>query len=328
MPATTTLQAISAGYLVERVNPDTGDARAPVTMHVHSRFRRALNLHAPDGALLTLLGAHAGDFPTGVRTVLPAHWDWRSQAFDGMPVVLHGGSLRSPGWEIDLHNATIWQPRALSGVLDLAAQWRLSVLHVRAARRLRAHAASRAWCGHQLEWLPQWPCGSRAVALGPQHDGPALAHEVGALIGYGAGLTPEGDDYLLGYLAALWPWRGERAVQAHRQAVAEAVQRRLHTTTDISRHYLQLAVAGHFSEPVVALLSAFAANAAHVSILPHVDAVLRFGATSGADTLAGMLHGIRTLQAIARDASPVRARAINRSAGIGEICTPHPMRQP
>ncbi|RYA92140.1 hypothetical protein DD593_27305, partial [Enterobacter cloacae complex sp. 742-ADZ3-9B] len=35
----------------------------------------------------------------------------------------------------------------------------------------------------------------------------ALERQVPQLIGFGKGLTPDGDDYLLGYLAALWLWQ-------------------------------------------------------------------------------------------------------------------------
>lgn len=35
----------------------------------------------------------------------------------------------------------------------------------------------------------------------------ALERQVPQLIGFGKGLTLDGDDYLLGYLAALWLWQ-------------------------------------------------------------------------------------------------------------------------
>lgn len=294
------LRAISVGYAVER------SASAPVTLHVHSRFRRALNLRAPHGGLLTLLGDDGGDFPTAVRIALPAHWDWRREASSGMPVVLGCGGLWAETWHVDLRDAVCWQPHALDAALDPAALWRLSEMHERAACRLREHAGAHAFYGHQLALLPPWPAGGRVVAIGPHDDPCALAREVGALIGYGAGLTPEGDDYLLGYLAALWPWRGDPAVGVHRQAVAAAVQHRLHATTDISRHYLQLAVRGQFSAALVALLQTLAGRTTDDALLRRVDAVLQFGASSGADTLAGVLHGIRTLRVLGREACTTR----------------------
>jgi hypothetical protein len=288
------LRAISIGYRVDR------GSQAPRTLSVHSRFRHALNLHAPGGGLLAVLSGEGGDFPTGIRVALPAQWDWRQHAFDGMPVVMQGGGLNAGPWRIDLQTASVWQAPALQATLDVARLLRLTVLHEGMAWRLRTHAAAHEGL---VQLLPQWPSGARAVTLGPDGDPLALSREVGALVGYGAGLTPDGDDYLLGYLAALWPFRCDRMVGAHRCHVAEAVQRNLSRTTDISRHYLQLAIHGHFSAPLVALLHAFAGTPAQAGVLPRVDAVLNFGATSGADTLAGMLHGIRTLQAIAGCAS-------------------------
>jgi hypothetical protein len=308
------LQATSLGYGVVR------ETREPVTLRVHSRFRHALNLRTAGGSLLTLLGNGAGNFPTGIRVALPAHWDWRNAAADGMPVVQRDRALCTSAWQVDLSGAAAWQPRALSAELNVSARWRLSALHQRAARRLRAHVAAQAFCGHCLALLPQWPHGARNVALGPYETPHALADEVRSLIGYGAGLTPEGDDYLLGYLAALWPWRNDPAAGAHRRDIAAAVQDHLHATTDISRHYLQLGVSGHFSEPIVALLHTFAGSAADTTWSSRVDAVLQFGASSGADTLAGMLHGVRTLHALAHDTAA--------SAAIDEVRPLNDRRQP
>jgi len=288
----TRLQAISMGYKVEI------GMSAPQTLRVHSRFRHALNLTAPGVGPLTLLGGESSDFPTGIRLALPDQWDWRREVDDGAPVVARAGLLVAAGWQVDLAGCPTWQPRTLCVPLRIAAVRRLSLLHDGIALRLRLHAMTHGAFGH-VQLLPRWPASARAVTLAPGDDPLTLQHEVRDLIGYGAGLTPDGDDYLLGYLAALWPWRGDPVVGAHRFAVARAVERNLGRTTDLSGHFLRLAVQGHFSEPIEGLLRAFAGHVAEVAVRPLADALLRFGATSGADILAGMLHGIRALQRFA-----------------------------
>jgi hypothetical protein len=104
-----------------------------------------------------------------------------------------------------------------------------------------------------------------------------------ALLGLGEGLTPAGDDCLVGALAVLHavdpaPLMREPAVAG---AIAEAAAAR---TTAIGREFVLHALAGRFSEPVLAVLRA-RSRAESARAAAHLAAL---GATSGADTLGGM----------------------------------------
>ncbi|MDK7055520.1 DUF2877 domain-containing protein, partial [Escherichia coli] len=50
----------------------------------------------------------------------------------------------------------------------------------------------------------------------------ALERQVPQLIGFGKGLTPDGDDYLLGYLAALWLWQLPAQLADHQYRLQQA----------------------------------------------------------------------------------------------------------
>jgi hypothetical protein len=131
----------------------------------------------------------------------------------------------------------------------------------------------------------------RRLADGIRHrDGTAFLQAAAALIGLGEGLTPAGDDFLVGVLAALFrfvpAWIPDAGVAARLQAQAE------NGTTAIAREFLRYALAGAFSEPVLRVVTASTRLDAHTA----QRALAAVGASSGADTLAGIRLGVEALQ--------------------------------
>lgn len=101
-----------------------------------------------------------------------------------------------------------------------------------------------------------------------------------SLLGLGPGLTPAGDDCLVGWLAGAWTSgvEGRGLVEAVRlELVAAAAER----TGPLSRAFLAAAVAGEAAEPLREFV--LAPDDARLTGL------LALGATSGADLLAGYL---------------------------------------
>ncbi|RJT22396.1 DUF2877 domain-containing protein [Buttiauxella izardii] len=121
--------------------------------------------------------------------------------------------------------------------------------------------------------------------------------QLAKIIGFGHGLTPDGDDYLLGYLAALWSWREVEGIALHWENLQNAVPPLLSRTNDISRHYVTRGLEGHFSEPIYQLIQLLYSNAQTTQIRTAALGVMQFGSSSGVDCLAGLLHGLRTLKA-------------------------------
>ncbi|SAL83392.1 hypothetical protein AWB74_06588 [Caballeronia arvi] len=288
------LQGLSIGYLAQ-----PGLSR---TAHyaVHSSFRHALNLVAETteaGGWLTLVDAACENLPSGARVSVPPHWDWRAHARQGDRIAVQGAQLRGAGWQVDLAGAACWRPITQRGNGGRPSARALSVRYALAAQRLRAHCAQHVVDG-ALQWLPGWPAHARAVKLSTLDDAATLAGAVRALVGFGGGLTPDGDDYLLGYLAALWRAHGQPEIESHRHALSAILRAQLHRTNDISRHYLQLALDGHFSEPVDRFLSITSSAEPGADFVDAADAVMSWGAASGVDCLAGILHGMRAWQEV------------------------------
>ena len=137
------------------------------------------------------------------------------------------------------------------------------------------------------------------------------------LLGAGRGLTPSGDDCIVGLLVALHAL-GARDVAA---TVACVVARHApHRTSRLSAAHLDAACAGEAIEP---LHGAIAAIAAGTSPEPALDALERFGHGSGFDALAGVL-----LAADAIAHNRMFTRYFRRPAPSGTDGTRTPARRP
>jgi Protein of unknown function (DUF2877) len=119
-------------------------------------------------------------------------------------------------------------------------------------------------------------------------SGDALAAQTAALglIGLGVGLTPSGDDFLVGMLAGL-----EATQHPLRAAVATAIARAARGTTAFGAALLEHACRGEFSQRLHDVLIAIAAQEP-VALRQATDRAMAYGATSGADTLAGLSLGL------------------------------------
>jgi len=101
------------------------------------------------------------------------------------------------------------------------------------------------------------------------------------LLGLGIGLTPSGDDFIIGVLAALQYYQQDEL----RAKIVEAVKNNLFATNDISAALLSHAIAGRYSERLLELLL-------HPSEGRAVVAA-SVGHSSGADTLFGILFTLK-----------------------------------
>lgn len=279
-----TLCAQSAGYLFPLSTSQV--------LRVHSVFARAINLRTEEGSLITLLCAQTyQNLPDALRVTLPAHWDWRHAGTVADTFHVAHGRLQTRCFSVEMSTATIWQPLIKGNSLALEmfpiTQRHFSTLASQLLLFCLEHKVESALCWQGRE--------SVYHGLQPQEQPEQFERQVPQLMGYGKGLTPDGDDYLLGYLAALWPWQLSAPLANHYHRLQQSITQYLHHTTDISRHYLSRAVHGHFSQPICHLLEQLAQNASPTTIIACAEDVMQFGATSGVDCLAGFLHGMRTL---------------------------------
>jgi hypothetical protein len=148
-------------------------------------------------------------------------------------------------------------------------------------------------------------CLPRLAAAAAALDPSAAAHALIPLIGLGPGLTPSGDDFIVGYLAALWcRWESEPRVGAFRNGLASELRHLTTRTNPIGRRFILDAAAGEFSERMVDVIRAIANDDGQFNAC--VARALCTGHSSGADCLVGLLFGIAPYMAM-RAESAARA---------------------
>lgn len=254
---------------------------------MHSVFARACNVVLGEGRLLTLAHASAGNLPGGLL-LAPEQW----AAFAARAPV--------PGDAVCLSREAIVFPRqALALPLACVPVWQpaLAVDRLSDPQSLRARlrAAKACFCAEDAARASEScahgeAAGRRLIAALATGDPEAIGEAVAGLVGLGPGLTPAGDDFLVGALLAgrVLAASGESSAAARFwPPLAEAVARQADRTTDVGRSYLLYATEGAFAEaPLAFVRGLLAREEGWRRWAPRLRA---FGATSGVDLARGAL---------------------------------------
>ncbi len=253
------------------------ELRTPRTGRVHSVFTHAVNLELGD-ELWTVLARDGHDAALTVRlsgVVVPGDLSLRIHD----PVCVRSRHVRVGAAVIDARTAVRWMPQMydvdLYGLGGRAAELEVAARHV-------------AWAGSS----PLADAVIGALASGDRSD---LDDAVRRTTGRGPGLTPAGDDVLVGVLAVLTAPGVAADCEPVAARLRAALAPALPTTTEISRALLSQASHGHVSRPVWELArTVLSGSAAAASAQARAD-VLSAGATSGGDTCAGLVAACRLL---------------------------------
>jgi Protein of unknown function (DUF2877) len=134
--------------------------------------------------------------------------------------------------------------------------------------------------------LPRLALATRA------HDANRALLLVRELIGLGPGLTPAGDDFIIGWLAGLTLGTQSPAQQEFLAAMCTGVEVLSDATTPPSRQHLADACALMFSERLSEVCVAISSGVSRPALQASVAAQLAVGATSGADAAAGLIFAL------------------------------------
>jgi hypothetical protein len=151
----------------------------------------------------------------------------------------------------------------------------------------------------------------------------AFEEAIQGLIGLGPGLTPSGDDFLVGALALLDAIGEREAHAALARAIIDALPG---STAPLSACFLRVAAAGHVGEALHRAVSSVTTG----DVDAVIAAVENIGHSSGWDMMAGIMTTLRIVVAAqtAADSSSLRAlvdpiRGIDRGPGRGlELVAP------
>jgi hypothetical protein len=284
-----------------RITPDLAVRVGSLAGRVQSVHRAAVHVELEAGDLLVVALDDVGGIPGGI--LIRAVADLRTLGLEpGMEVMAteEGLAIPAAAVAIDTADVRVWSP-ALPA--DARPTSRASIEPARAIAARRAPAggfgpllvddapgdersddarAGDPWLEAARRRIErqQWAFGAGDLA--------SVLGEAVELIGLGPGLTPSGDDYLVGLLAGLEA-AGHPAVPALASAVAHAAPGR---TTAIGASCLAHAARGHYAERLQDVLIAMATGADDDVLARAIDRAMAYGATSGADTLVGLFAGI------------------------------------
>jgi len=228
----------------------------------------------------------------------------------GAPVMLGRGRIVITSVSIDLPigDPEIWASPLPNGEIANPAQSIARARHLveEVIRRIPENGEERLVA--QLDLHDSIPVPDRGSPSGPGHR-PALStihriiagchldelvFELDRLVGYGHGLTPSGDDFILGVLLGLnrWQfpgWGTAKLKSLNDRVISIACQK----TTAISACLIECAAAGQADERMITTLDYLFSG--HGDEQTAIAGILDWGSSSGTDALTGMVTCIQAL---------------------------------
>ncbi len=111
-------------------------------------------------------------------------------------------------------------------------------------------------------------------------------------IGRGKGLTPSGDDFIIGFIMMLYIFRKEEFLQ---WKLILQEQLKSIKTTDVSYYYYQAIFQGYTSQQFYELSQNLFPNIDSFKAQVIINNILRYGSSSGYDTLFGFYTALRQI---------------------------------
>lgn len=277
--------SLAAAALLQRHTPLVG--------RVHSRYARILNIQTPDGELLTLQGPGRLQAPCAA-SLAEALESIALQISPGDPVAQ---DHQAAALRLSTVGATLWDGRLLPLANLTAATLRDTAEKL--TRWLHQHAREQgitpvltALQGPDARSpLHRRLCHALTPMFADRHlSAGSIADMAAQVIGLGEGLTPSGDDLLVGFLAVLHR-TGHAPVLSPVPAWLDTLAA---NTTALSAAFLRGALEGHFSEPIVRFIHALYSVEPGAWQVSAAD-LARVGHSSGVDAMVGMAFANQVL---------------------------------
>jgi len=257
---------------------------------LHSVFKQSCNLINEQQNLMALTLPSVPLGPFAVQLDLPAFTRFSDLIQPGQPVHIEGMCLSSGALTVDagLLHAT-WHPQpAWHKLLAQTAppyHTLLPLLHTAPADSLASLLSDSS------SHAPYRP-GVAQMGLGLRQKSAGICRAAASqLAGLGLGLTPAGDDFLLGVIFALW---GRMPALNAKPLVEAIAATAIPRTNQISATWLKAGQEGYAGMPWHRLINALI-SADLAAIQQAGQRILQTGHTSGADALTGFLFALQHL---------------------------------
>lgn len=290
------LKAISIGCVAAATVWQEG-----FTAHVVGSFDEACDLATEDGGVIVLIHQRVGKGPLNI-VIDESQFSFQDLSY-GLPATLAKDDLVLGDFlSISLGEAQMWKPRWPLSEREADQPRRKANLEklcrylaVSGRRRglLAVLLAASEGTGRSLDdaFLKTARRATEGLMTALRAgDRQGITHQAGRLVGLGPGLTPAGDDYLMGLMWGLrvWPYLLEGSgldIEEVCKHIWKTVKGR---TTLLSAAFLQIAREGLPNEAWKDLLVEVSYGEG-VGMRKAAQRVLDYGARSGADALAGFL---------------------------------------
>lgn len=282
-------------------------AKSPRVLHL---FDQVCNLVDAERRVISLVLPEIGKGPFSLVVDL-ANGRFPQLVTSQSHVSVDGFTLQIGALVVDTSKAVLWNARPLWETMSAAASKPYLPLFER-----KLAGASPESLAHVNDPFPRLSVRSKAIILKEQtavrtlQEGIATNNVavfrkgVSALVGLGAGLTPAGDDFLMGVSYGFWLTQeisdSDTKAQKYVEALREETAGR---TTTLSGAWLEAAARGeagqawHELVQALTITSTSSVNTSTSSVnavSQAIDHILATGHTSGADALAGFVMTIAT----------------------------------
>jgi hypothetical protein len=263
---------------------------------------RLLHLHAGPQLVSPFSLRIEGDLTAILQTIRPV---------PGMPVRQTASAIDiAEHLHLRLQEVTFYQsPRYATGPIERAA------LEM-ARHTLRSHGHTGG-CDRLPGMHTIVPAMQRALSDGISGQ---LLDAARRLIGLGPGLTPSGDDFLVGYLRGLWLLSRDHAgICDILERLREALLPTLETqTTRVGAEFIRYALDGAFAEVLDQAAEALMNPTHPQPVQSAIHTLLAQGQTSGTDTMLGLLSSLEALLPVTSCEAGSRRRD---AASVSEMCS-------
>jgi hypothetical protein len=135
-----------------------------------------------------------------------------------------------------------------------------------------------------------WPRFQSLVAGINKNNDDLILEGVRGLLGLGQGLTPSGDDFLLGFLCGLRELGVGNCLEAAEKMAHHLVTNALCLTTSLSAEYIRYGVKGLYHQLIIEFIEMFHMGSVD-EMTRKVDTLMNLGHYSGTDLLTGFAYG-------------------------------------
>lgn len=236
------------------------------TAYIHSKYKNTINLDL-NGKIISLQSTRLAKTPMAL--IVNNDIDLETLKIDaGDKVKINESIIHIANYQFNYKEANTWNPQLDISIEDEEINFTNTIIFL----------------SNILDISPKKsPIGIQQIKI---------VEELIKFIGSGIGLTPSGDDFIIGFLSTLFVFEEEsHLLQYYREKLIHGISNLLDKTTFLGKEFLKYACNREFSDIIHGFYGSLKENNRN-HILNSTMEILKLGHSSGADTLSGIISGL------------------------------------